>query len=115
MKHTGSCHCQKVRFEVETEVKEVMSCNCSICSRRGHLLHFVPKEKMTLLSGEASLVDYQWGKKTIHFLFCSACGVAPYGYGDSPNGPMAAINVRCLENFSFEKIPVTHFDGKSLP
>ena len=115
VKYSGSCHCQKVKFEVETEITEALSCNCSICTRRGHLLHFVPKNQLNLLSGQNDLTDYQWGKKSIHFLFCSTCGVAPFGHGPSPHGEMAAVNIRCLENFSYESIPLKNFDGKSLP
>ena len=36
MKYQGSCHC--VAFEVEGEIKSAMSCNCSMCQRKGSLL-----------------------------------------------------------------------------
>ena len=36
--YTGSCHCGNVRFEVSTDFKMVLQCNCSICSRLGYLL-----------------------------------------------------------------------------
>ncbi len=68
VKYQGSCHCQNVRFEVETDLKEAMACNCSICARRGHLLAFTPKSAFKLLTDEKALSDYQWGKKSIHFL-----------------------------------------------
>jgi len=31
MQYRGSCHCGKVAYEVEGEIKEAMSCNCSMC------------------------------------------------------------------------------------
>lgn len=114
MKYQGSCHCQNVRFEVETDLKEAMSCNCSICARRGHLLAFTPKSAFKLLTDEKSLSDYQWGKKSIHFTFCSKCGCAPFGRGVTPDGEMMAINIRCLENADWASVPVTQFDGKHL-
>ena len=40
--HKGSCHCGKVAFEVEGDIDSAMSCNCSICQRKGSLLWFVP-------------------------------------------------------------------------
>ena len=49
MKYRGSCHCGKVAYEVEGEIQETYSCNCSICSRRGSLLWFAPREKFRLL------------------------------------------------------------------
>ena len=46
MKYKGSCHCGGIAFEVEgDDLNEVMSCNCSICSRKGSLLWFVPRER----------------------------------------------------------------------
>lgn len=114
MKYKGSCHCQKIRIEVETDLNEGMECNCSICSRRGHILHFVGPQQFKLLSSESSLTDYQWGKKSIHFYFCSTCGTAPFGRGQSPEGEMIAVNVRCLEDIDLSKLKIQHFDGKNL-
>jgi len=115
MKYTGGCHCGKVRFEVEMDLKEVASCNCSICSKKGSLLAFVPSESFKLLSGEGDLKDYQFNKRVIHHYFCSTCGVSSFSKGIGPDGKeMQAINVRCLDNVDFEKLPVTRFDGKSL-
>lgn len=37
MKYRGSCHCGAVAFEVEGEIQSVLSCNCSICRRKGSL------------------------------------------------------------------------------
>ncbi len=115
MKYTGGCHCEKVRFEVEMDLKEVISCNCSICSKKGSLLAFVPAENFKLLSGEGDLKDYQFNKRVIHHYFCSNCGVSSFSKGIGPDGKeMRAINVRCLDNVDIEKLQVKKFDGKSL-
>lgn len=115
MKYTGSCHCQKVQFAVDTEIEKAMACNCSICSKRGHLLVFVPEENFTLISGEQDLKDYQFNKKVIHHYFCTTCGVAPFGAGAGPDDKkVRAINVRCLNDLDITQIPVQEFDGKSL-
>ena len=113
--HTGGCHCGKVRFQVELELDSVMNCNCSICSRRGHLLTFVPKERFELLSGEEALSDYQFGKHVIHHLFCSTCGIGAFGRGTGPNGQeMVAVNARCLDGVDLGALTIREFDGKSL-
>ncbi|MBX3017500.1 MAG: GFA family protein [Bdellovibrionaceae bacterium] len=114
MRYTGSCHCQAVKFEIETEIKDVMSCNCSICQRRGHLLAFAPMKNFKILAGESALKDYQWGQKQIHFTFCGTCGCAPFGRGESPEGPMAAVNARCLDGVDLDTLTVTKFDGRHL-
>ncbi|QQR68325.1 MAG: GFA family protein [Alphaproteobacteria bacterium] len=115
MNYTGSCHCGQVRFAVEAEIKDVMACNCSICSKRGYLLIFVPEAQFALHSGDAALSDYQFGERSIHHLFCKTCGVGAFGKGAGPDGAvMVAVNVRCLDDVDISAFPVTPFDGKSL-
>ena len=114
MKYSGGCHCGKVRYDVEMTIDKVISCNCSICSKKGHLLAFAPTENFKLLSGEGATTDYQFNKMRIHHLFCSTCGIASFGTGKGPDGKeMRSINVRCLDGIDLSKIPVQHYDGKS--
>lgn len=111
----GSCHCGKVQFDVTTDLSQVISCNCSICSRTGALLTFVPREQFELRSGEGQLTDYQFNTKSIHHLFCSACGVRSFARGTGAGGePVYAINVRCLEGVALDKLQVTPVDGKNF-
>ncbi len=113
--YKGGCHCGKVRYEVEAAIEKVVSCNCSICSKKGWLMAFAPLENFRLLSDEKELTDYQFNKKAIHHLFCKTCGVASFGRGEAPDGTkMVALNARCLDDIDLEGIPVQPFDGKSL-
>lgn len=115
MKYVGSCHCQKLKFEIEATLESVLSCNCSICHKKGHLLIFVPENQFKMLSSTETLADYQFAKKSIHHNFCSHCGVGAFGSGSMPDGTkMRSINVRCLENVDIGKIPVQHYDGANL-
>ena len=115
MKYKGSCHCGDVEFEVEGDIGGAMSCNCSICQRKGSLLWFVPFERLNLLTPDANASTYMFNKHVIKHRFCRTCGIHPYGEGTDPKGNhMAAINVRCLEGIDLSSIPVTHFDGRSL-
>ena len=113
--YKGSCHCGQVVFEVEGEIGQVIDCNCSICSRKGSLLWFVPRNQLRLLTPEADLSTYTFGKHAIQHRFCPKCGIHPFGEGTDPSGNrMAAINVRCLEGVDFSALPVKHFDGRAL-
>jgi hypothetical protein len=113
--YQGSCHCGKVRFEIEADLGTLTACNCSICSRTGARLAFIPAAQFKLLSGDDAQTDYQFGKKHIHHLFCSTCGVRSFARGKTKDGgEIRAINVRCLEGVEAEALPVRHFDGKSL-
>lgn len=112
----GSCHCGNVKFEIQTkdEIKKVISCNCSICRRKGTLLFFVPIDQFKLVSGQESLSDYQFGKKVIHHYFCQNCGVTSFSAGSNPDGTeMRAVNVRCLDDVELESLEIQHFDGKN--
>ena len=114
MKHKGSCHCGRIRFEVEGEIKDALSCNCSMCQRKGSLLWFVPREAMKLLTPEDAASTYTFNKHVIRHRFCPVCGMHPYGEGKGPDGKAtAAINIRCLEDIDLDSVPVHKYDGRS--
>jgi hypothetical protein len=114
MLYKGSCHCGHIAFQVEGTLASAMSCNCSICQRKGTLMWFVPRENLHLLTPDENASTYTFNKHVIKHRFCPKCGMHPYGEGVDPKGnAMAAINIRCLENIELEKIPVTHFDGRA--
>ena len=115
MKYKASCHCGKIAFEVEGEIESALACNCSMCSRRGSLLWFVPRERLHLLTPEDAISTYTFNKHVILHKFCSNCGIHPYGEGTDPKGnQVAAINIRCLEDTDISAIPVHHYDGRAL-
>ena len=115
MKYQGSCHCGQVKFEAEGEITSAMSCNCSICQRKGALLWFVPRSAMRLLTPDENARTYLFHKHQIKHRFCPICGIHPYGEGTSGSGEeMAAINIRCIDEIDLQAIPVTHYDGRSL-
>lgn len=112
--HRGSCHCGKVRFEVEGEIDGALACNCSICQRKGSLLWFVPRDRLRVTQGEDALATYTFNRHVIRHRFCPVCGMHPFGEGTDPKGQAtAAINIRCLEDIALEAVPVHHYDGRS--
>ena len=115
MKHTGSCHCGRVRFEAEGEVGDGLACNCSICSRKGSLLWFVPRTSFRLLTPEAAASTYTFNKHVIKHHFCPNCGIHTHGEGSDRSGnAIAAVNLRCVEGIDLAKIKVVEFDGRAL-
>jgi hypothetical protein len=113
--YAGGCHCGKVRYEVKAKLDSLLECNCSICSKTGARLAFVPAAQFKLLAGEDQLTDYQFGKQRIHHLFCKVCGIRSFARGTAPDGgQMAAINVRCLDDADLSAAKITQFDGKSM-
>ena len=112
--HAGGCHCGRVRYRATLSLGNVIECNCSICTKKGHLLTFVPAEQFELESGEGELTDYQFNKSVIHHLFCKVCGIESFARGMGPDGKAkVAINVRCLDDVDLGALERTPFDGKS--
>jgi hypothetical protein len=112
--YKGSCHCGKVSYEVTTDLAKVIACNCSLCSRAGYLLTFVPEAQFKLLSGEDSLKDYRFNRHAIAHMFCTDCGVRSFARGKGPDGSgMAAINVRCLEGVDPDTLQITKVNGRA--
>jgi len=113
--YSGSCQCGKVTFDVTTDIGEVISCNCSRCSRLGSLLAAAQAKDFTLKTGEAALSEYQFNKHVIHHFFCATCGIQPFARGKGSGGAdMVMVNVRCLEGVDPDALKVKKFDGKRL-
>lgn len=113
--HAGSCHCGAVAFEVEGEIDGGLACNCSMCARRASQLWFVPRSSLRLKTPESSLATYTFNKHVIQHRFCPKCGIHAFGEGSDPKGnPVAAINLRCIENLDLAAIRVQHYDGRAI-
>lgn len=115
MQYRASCHCQRVAVEFEGEIRELLSCNCSICQRKGALLWFMPRAGLHLSTPEDAAASYTFNRHVIRHRFCPNCGIHPYGEGvDEQGNAIAAINVRCVEGIDLDALPVKHFDGRSI-
>jgi hypothetical protein len=113
MNYKGSCHCGKVKFEVEGELTQLVECNCSHCSRKGYLMWFVDTSNMRI-TGANELTTYLFNKHNIRHQFCATCGCAPFGLGQGRAEGKAGINARCLENVDLKSLPVKQVDGARL-
>ncbi|MGZ8993143.1 MAG: GFA family protein [Burkholderiaceae bacterium] len=115
---TGSCHCGAVRYEVDLDLSAgTFKCNCSICSKLRNWLAVVQPDAFRLLSDESEIGEYQFGKETIHHLFCKRCGVSSFGWGMDPKlgGRFFAIKVNCLDDATVNELanaPVQYLDGR---
>jgi hypothetical protein len=114
MTHQGSCHCGRIRFNVDGDIDSALACNCSMCQRRGSLLWFVPREALRLQTPDEDAATYTFNQHVIRHRFCPVCGIHPFGEGTDPKGrAMAAINIRCVEDIDLAAVPVTHYDGRA--
>ena len=122
--YRGSCHCGRVRFEVDLELDHVRSCDCSICRRRGALIHRVEADRLRMLTPLGDLTLYQWHTRTAEDYFCPTCGILPFrrprqrtteeitqGF---PAFSGWGVNVRCLLGVELDAIPIRRIFGSRL-
>ena len=108
---TGSCHCGRIRFEVEGAPTRVEACNCSLCRRTGYLYWYVAPDRVRLRCAPDAWSTYRFGTHRAEHRFCPVCGVSPFRIPRS-DPDRIAVNVRCLEEVDAEALPVERFDGR---
>jgi hypothetical protein len=113
----GSCHCGAVRFKCDLDLSAGTSrCNCSFCAKARFWKAIVAADAFRIVQGEDALTDYQFGRRTIHHLFCSRCGITPFGSVHIEGlGELRAVNVACLDDASDEELasaPVRYENGR---
>lgn len=121
MKRTyqGSCHCGRVRFEVEADLAEGTSrCNCSYCSKTRWWGTLVKPDEFRLVSGESELGDYQFGSMSGHHQFCRNCGVTVFGHGyvEQLGGAFRSISIAALDGVpdsELAALPISYGDGRN--
>ncbi len=112
MKYKGSCHCKKVKFEIEAPKDiEADYCNCSICKKSGFLHLIRPLNKFSLIEGKEHLTCYTFNTGIAQHTFCKHCGVKPF-YTPRSNPDGIDINVNCLDTEA-NSVSITEFDGKN--
>lgn len=109
----GSCHCGRVKFTANTIIDQVVSCNCSICSKKGVLHHRVSPDQFSLVEGKEYLSLYQFDTKEASHYFCKVCGIQPFSHPRAAPD-MYSINIRCLDDFDLdtEVYEIVKFDGR---
>jgi hypothetical protein len=109
----GSCHCQAVKFEIDTNFEELTTCDCSICLRKNALMVKVHDSAMRLLSGKDALSTYTFHTHTAQHYFCSICGIYPF-HRKRVTPDYFGVNVYCLDQFDPAGIPVRATIGKGM-
>lgn len=110
----GSCHCGALSFDCDLAPTQAMTCNCSICRRRGAVLHFVDGDQVRLTADPAALGIYRFHRQIIAHHFCKTCGIAPWAEVTLPDGTRRiALNLRASD-VPFAHLPTTEFDGAAL-
>jgi hypothetical protein len=119
--YKGSCHCGNIKFEIDSDLAAVRSCDCSICVRRGALNHRVEESQFRLLKpapssledGTHGLTVYQFNLRIAKDYFCPVCGISPFRRPRTAPQQWS-VNVRCLEGVVLEDLNVVKVFGSRL-
>jgi hypothetical protein len=112
-KYSGSCHCGKIRFELVTDLKPALRCNCSICKRKGVPMVTAEEGSFRILDGEDSLGLYQFHTGKARHYFCKNCGIYTF-HNPRSNSAITRVNSGCLEGVDPLTLEITLIDGAAL-
>ena len=113
--YEGGCQCGAVCYEVDVDLDNTITCNCSRCQRMGFVLAFAESKNFTLKSGEGALTEFLFDRKAIRHLFCKTCGVESFVYGNMPDGSLTvAINANCLDGIEPRELNSKHVHGRDF-
>lgn len=111
--YRGGCQCGAIDFEVDADLDQTFTCNCSRCQKIGAVLTFVETGDFRLIK-DGPVTEYLFNKMIVHHRFCPTCGVESYAIGKGPDGgDMIAINVTCLEDVDPRALPSRHINGSA--
>lgn len=116
MTYTSTCHCGALQAVVDEDLPTSgLTCNCSICRRKGNIHHFTAAGNVRLDMPADRTGSYTFNKGAIEHHFCTACGCSPFARGKGPDGSeMVEINLRCVAQLDLETLQINTIDGASM-
>lgn len=104
----ASCHCGKVKLQIESAPETVTDCTCSICRRYGVLwAYYSPRD--VRITGESH--TYFWDDHSIEFHRCQTCGCVTHWSPVDPARDKMGVNARLMALEVLAKARVRHLDG----
>ena len=92
----SSCHCGRVRLEMETAPEEVNSCNCSICRRYGTLWAYYSPKRVRVIPESGATDIYMWNERIIEFHRCKTCGCVTHWAPADKSFDRMGVNARLM-------------------
>ena len=114
-KHTGSCLCGDVQFEVELDPSTGSRCNCTLCTKLGATGSIVKPAAFTLLTAESALASFTRTPEIGTRFFCARCHVYVFGKGhlEQLGGDFVSVNLHTLDGFDVTRASLIHWDGRN--
>ncbi|KAH8128964.1 Mss4-like protein [Trichoderma asperelloides] len=106
--YQGSCHCGAFAYEIDLpELKTVIDCDCSFCSRKGNLYVLTSEDdNFRIVKGsEEGLTSYTFGPRNKIHKFCPKCATSMLSR--MPTGPphlKLLLNARAIQDIDINHI-----------
>jgi hypothetical protein len=85
--YSGSCLCESVRYEIDSDLQAVVNCHCRYCSRAHGApfttLLFAPFSSLRILAGAEHIARYPIERLGADRCFCRKCGTRLYNHARS--------------------------------
>jgi hypothetical protein len=112
--HHGSCLCESIRYQIESDLKAVVHCHCRFCSKAHGAafttLLFAPFSSLTTTEGVEFLARYHVANLDADRYFCKRCGTRLYSH--APSKGMVSLVVATL-NVDQPLRPLAHINTES--
>ncbi|MBS7525160.1 GFA family protein [Fusibacter paucivorans] len=109
MKHTGSCLCGTVKFEIIGNFEQFYLCHCKYCQKDTGSAHaanlFAPGASLNWLNGETNVQQFELKNSGHIKAFCVTCGSALPNV--QMNGKLVVVPAGSLDS-DVEKMPDAH-------
>ena len=110
-----SCHCGIIKLELFLfeKIKQIIRCNCSICTKnKGFGMICVPSKNLILIKGKKFMTEYLFNSMQHPHFFCRICGT--HTHHKSRSSPdKFCINIASIIGFDFDYFSncMEKFDG----
>jgi len=111
--YRGSCHCGAVTFELVSDLKPAMRCNCSICKRKSAVMVTAKDGSFRITGGKDNLTLYQFNTKAAKHYFCKTCGIYTF-HNPRSNPALTRANAGCLEGVDPLALETDLINGAAL-
>ena len=114
--HQGSCLCESIRYEIESDLKAVVNCHCRFCSKAHGApfttLLFMPFTSLRIVQGAELIARHHIENANADRCFCAKCGTRLYNH--APAAGMISLVVATLQDGCTLQ-PVAHINTESKP
>ncbi|VAV96183.1 hypothetical protein MNBD_ALPHA04-667, partial [hydrothermal vent metagenome] len=110
----GGCHCGAIKIAVPELPRDILQCNCSLCTKTGWIGGYWRLELVTIRSSKEALTPYVQGDKTITAWHCRTCGCVTHWTPITAPPDRMGVNMRMFDWNDWNHIPVIEVDGASF-